>query len=43
MAKLGTLPPRVGTVDSRRIKPPPKRADPELLTAAYRRWRKVAR
>jgi 5-methylcytosine-specific restriction protein A len=36
---LGVLPPRIGTADTRRLKPPPKRADPELLTEQYRAWR----
>ena len=37
--RLSALPPRVATADTRRVRPPPKRADAELLTAAYRTWR----
>jgi 5-methylcytosine-specific restriction enzyme A len=40
--RLSALPPRVARADTRRVRrvrPPPKRADPELLTSAYRAWR----
>jgi 5-methylcytosine-specific restriction enzyme A len=37
--RLGSLPPRIAQADTRRLKPPPKRADPELLTEQYRVWR----
>ena len=37
--RLAALPPRLAAADTRRLKPPPKRADAELLTAAYRDWR----
>lgn len=39
MVKLRTLGPRLRTFDARKVKPPAKRADPELLTAAHRAWR----
>lgn len=32
-------PPRITAADSRRLKPQPKRADPELLSSAHRAWR----
>jgi 5-methylcytosine-specific restriction endonuclease McrA len=37
--KLRQLPPRIGQLDTRRVKPPPKRADPELLSAEWRELR----
>jgi hypothetical protein len=39
MAKLKTLGPSVRTMDTRTVKPLPKRADPELLTPEHRAWR----
>ena len=36
---LGTLQSRLAAADTRRIRPPPKRADPELQTSVYRAWR----
>lgn len=38
---LKTGKPRVGSVDTRRVKPAPKVADAELQSAAYRRWREM--
>jgi hypothetical protein len=37
--QLGTLQSRLAAADTRRIRPPPKRADPELQTSVYRAWR----
>jgi 5-methylcytosine-specific restriction protein A len=39
MAKLRMLAPRIATLDTRRIKPPPKTADPELLTRDWKAMR----
>jgi hypothetical protein len=39
MPRLGTLKPRLAVLDTRTAKPPPKQADPELLTEAHRVWR----
>lgn len=39
MAKIAARLPRIRTLDTRVAKPPPKRADPELLTTDHRRWR----
>ncbi len=41
MSKLKVM--RVGlrTMDTRTVKPPPKRADTELLTADHRQWRET--
>lgn len=41
MGKLRTLPPRVADLDLRRAKPPPKRADAELLTPEHQAWRQA--
>jgi 5-methylcytosine-specific restriction protein A len=41
MTRLTALPPRLAKADTRRIKPDPKRADPELLSAAHRWWRET--
>lgn len=46
MAKLGMLSNRIATMDSRRVKPPPKErapktADPFYLTPAFRQWRET--
>ena len=38
-SRLRTLGPRVATLDTRTAKPPPKEADPELLTPEHRAWR----
>ncbi len=38
MARLKMLQPRVPTLDTRRVPPPPKQADRELLTSAHRAW-----
>src|SRR5687768_12132585 len=40
MARLATLKPKVSTADLRKVKPPPKQADAELLTPEHRAWRK---
>lgn len=42
MAKLRTLRTGMRTLDHRTAVPPPKRADPELQTAAHEAWRKAA-
>jgi len=34
--RLGTLPPRLGILDTRRVKPAPKRADPFYLSPEWR-------
>lgn len=39
MAKLRMLQPRVATLDLRRVKPPPKQADAELLTNQWKAMR----
>lgn len=39
MARLATLKPRVPTADLRKVRPEPKRADPELLTPGHKAWR----
>lgn len=39
MARLATLAPRLGTLDTRTARPTPKRADPELLTSEHKAWR----
>jgi 5-methylcytosine-specific restriction protein A len=39
VSRLTTLPTRVGTLDTRSAKPPPKTADPELLTPQHKAWR----
>lgn len=41
MARLATLKPRVPTADLRKVRPGPKRADPELLTPEHRAWREA--
>lgn len=41
MPKLTMLGPRLATADTRRVKPPPKQADQELLTPEHRAWRKI--
>ena len=38
-ARIPTLKPRIPTTDFRRVKPPPKVADPELLTRDWRAMR----
>lgn len=38
MAKLKMLTPRVPTMDIRRVKPPPKTADPWYLTPEHQHW-----
>jgi len=38
-SRFGTLKPRLEAADFRTVKPPPKRADPELLTPEHRAWR----
>ncbi|GBD48086.1 HNH endonuclease signature motif containing protein [Methylopila sp. Yamaguchi] len=35
---LKTIAPRLRTIDTRTCKPPPKRADAELLTPEHRAW-----
>ncbi|MBA9071784.1 hypothetical protein FHR71_005570 [Methylobacterium sp. RAS18] len=39
MARLATLSPRLGTLDTRTARPAPKQADPELLTSEHKAWR----
>ena len=39
MARLATLSPRLGTLDTRTARPAPKVADPELLTPEHKAWR----
>lgn len=39
MSKLKTMRPSLRTIDTRTVKPPAKRADPELLTAEHKLWR----
>lgn len=39
MPKLGTLRPRIGTLDTRSLKPPLKEADADLSTPEYQAWR----
>ncbi|GAA0262735.1 hypothetical protein LNAOJCKE_5197 [Methylorubrum aminovorans] len=39
MARLTTLAPRLGTLDTRTARPAPKQADPELLTPEHKAWR----
>lgn len=41
MGKLRAMPSRLKLLDTRRVKPEPKRADPELLTADHQRFRGV--
>ncbi len=38
MARLSTLAPRLTALDTRTVKPEPKRADAELLTPEHRAW-----
>lgn len=38
MARLATLSPRLGTLDTRTARPAPKVADAELLTPEHRAW-----
>lgn len=40
MRTLRTIGPKVGTIDTRRVRVPEKRADPELLTPEHRAWRR---
>lgn len=39
MPKLSTIAPRIGAIDTRSAPPPPKTAEPYLLTPAHRAWR----
>ena len=39
MSKLKTMRPSLRAIDTRTVKPPAKRADPELLTAEHKAWR----
>lgn len=41
MGKLKSLPSRIPLLDTRRLKPEPKRADAVLLTPEHRRFREV--
>jgi hypothetical protein len=41
MGKLKALAPRLQVLDTRRVRPSPKRADPELLTPEHRAWRLI--
>lgn len=41
MARIRCAPPRIATADTRRVLPPPKRADAELLTPEHRAWREA--
>lgn len=41
MGKLKSLSPRVATVETRKVVPPPKRADPELRSPQHQRFREV--
>jgi len=41
MAKIKTMQVGLRAIDTRTVKPPPKRADPELLTEQHRKWRKA--
>ena len=38
MSRLSTLKPRLSTLDTRTVRPEPKRADAELLTPEHRAW-----
>lgn len=38
MPKLTLLRPRIATLDTRRVQPPPKTVDPYLLTPEHRAW-----
>lgn len=40
MAAIRARPTRLATRDTRAVKPPPKRADAELLTPEHKAWRK---
>jgi len=37
--RIPTITSRIATIDTRRVKPPPKTADLELQTQAHRDWR----
>ncbi|UFX42103.1 HNH endonuclease [Bradyrhizobium sp. 41S5] len=37
-ARIPTLGPRVPTLDTRKVKPPPKLADPHYQTAEHKNW-----
>lgn len=37
--KLKTFKPKLGTIDTRTVSPPPKTADAELLTPEHKAWR----
>ncbi|WP_050400404.1 hypothetical protein [Bradyrhizobium embrapense] len=37
-SRIPTLGPRVPTLDTRKVKPPEKRADPHYQTAEHQRW-----
>lgn len=39
MARLKTIQPRLKAIDTRTVRPAPKRADAELMTAEHRAWR----
>lgn len=39
MPKLRTMQPSIRTIDTRTVKPAPKRADADLLTLEHRAWR----
>ncbi|BBK37703.1 hypothetical protein STAQ_27810 [Allostella sp. ATCC 35155] len=41
MARIRCAPPRIAAADTRRVLPPPKRADAELLTPEHRAWREA--
>lgn len=41
MAKIKTMQVGLRVIDTRTVRPPPKQADPELLTEAHKRWRKT--
>jgi hypothetical protein len=39
MSKIKTMAAGLRAIDTRTVMPPPKRADPELLTARHKAWR----
>lgn len=41
MAKLRCMGPRLATIDSRRVRPPPKSVDPHYQTPEHRAWSKA--
>jgi hypothetical protein len=43
MAKLASIKPRLRTIETRRIKPEVKRADPELQTVEHQAWARAVK